>query len=205
MNNKIEDGCGELPHHFKMCDVPEEMLIYKDNSFIEDLLLSITHYKPVNVSKCGSPKVLDEITEDKKLKKYLKWKDKRYRKKRKHLNDTKRHFREVKRHKCWVEYVEWSYYEHVIHKQRRQAKVFTEEEYDVNFWYGGWDDSTLYDEIDLEEWSDMFEGEYDWKDYVDESGRVLEKCELIEEQLNEECCYSRGNYSCDGSCVNLLD
>ena len=81
----------------------------------------------------------DDALEIGKEQKLIRYKDKIWNKRKKHIKDTKRHFREVKRHQCWIEYAEVSYHEHVTHKHKRAEKVYTEDEYfdcdgdDINF------------------------------------------------------------------------
>ena len=95
----------------------------------------------------------------------------RWKKKRKHVNDTKRPFREVKRKQCWVEYVEWSYYLHVTHKHLRAEKIYHEHEIDDT-------DSSFWFDEDIDEGVEWWYGEYCWEDYVDRSGRALNSWEL---------------------------
>ncbi|MCP4988867.1 MAG: hypothetical protein GY928_23280 [Colwellia sp.] len=93
------------------------------------------------------------------------------RKKRKHLRDKKYFFRDVKRKQCKVEYIEWSYGEHVCFKHKRAEKVYVEEEYNEDK-YEYYDDT--FDYPYDEEYEDWFLNEiglphytsdFDWRKY----------------------------------------
>ena len=90
----------------------------------------------------------------------------RWKKKRKHVKDTKRTFREVKLKRCWIDYRRGSYYKHVTHKHLRAEKHYLEEELDDA-------DSSFWFDEDFEGSVEWWDYEDNWEDYVDPSGRAL--------------------------------
>jgi len=194
-----------LPETFKMCDVPEELLkLTKTGTFRKALSTWFTKIMTPNVY------LEEDVTSEKELHlKHSLQKHKQYQKKRKHVKDKPKlkdssdpWFNDRDKYgKC--KHVGRGF--RVVHrgqfKHLRSQKVFLEEEYydtDPSNWYDEW----FHDPYELDYCNYIMEMcNHEWEDYVDESGRVLEKYEIIEQQLEEECCYYCGNYGCDGSCI----
>ena len=140
----------------------------------------------------------DDALEIGKEQKLIRYKDKIWNKRKKHIKDTKRHFREVNRHQCWIEYSEVSYHEHVTHKHKRAERIYTEEEYldtyDEYTWYETewlglnyewWlEDPWLYDEVGY-----GWLINEDWRDYVICKGGVSFQVRDVATKLPKELQY----------------
>lgn len=179
-----------LPETFKMEDVPDTLLVEDTKAYTLARLkekfdkVLANPPKQVDISKRCSPKVFDGIIDHNSAQKALKAKNKRWDKKRKYPKDKNN---TVFKCKGWWES------EFNTHKHKRAQRVFTQEEYDIDFWYDDEDFVDFYDEEYTDHW--------DWSDYVDDFGRVLEKEELLASRIDDESCFYCGNYGCDGSCI----
>jgi len=117
------------------------------------------------------------------------------RKGKKHRKDKKYHFRDVKQRQCKIEYVEWSYSDHVTFKHKRAEKVYTKEEFCEDAYYK-WDviaslEMVLYEDKTYEDL--MLE---DWEDYL-YKGLPPTGCK-VEAKDYQYCTYcGNKHYDCD--------
>lgn len=117
-------------------------------------------------------------------------KNKVYKKKRKHKKDKKR----LGHYKCNCSYCTDS----MEHKHKRSERIYTAEEYfydpslDYDYVFGG--DWWTVDPWYAEEIGYGYLVHEEWRDYVDHTGKVLDKWDLMSKQREEEelamsCCF----------------
>lgn len=188
----------ELPETFKMSDIPEDMLEEGYSSYVTELIRSKLGAKYI-------PKVFDGQTPHEALQKQLKYQNKRWNKKRKHPYDKRLNLRNNTYH-CTCERCQMG----KQHKHLRAQKVYLEEEYfedihiDVDEGYWGIYDVELGCHVVEDDWRfepcGMFPTEDDyleemgcehlcsdyWKEYVDHTGKVLDKYELMSKESEKE-------------------